>query len=90
MRKLDWVGLAVVILAAGLSIGWAATLIIVAVDSDPLSSSAAHLLSAVGGLMGGAIAAFVGMNRWHHGDHSETRPERRDGGDDKPWRRIPI
>lgn len=74
MRRTDWAGLAIVIMALGLALGWAGTLLVISGpwDPDPLSDAGANLLSTVGGLMGGAVAAYIGMG------HLRASPRRYD------------
>lgn len=77
----SWAGVAVVILALCIGGGWATGLVMSAsARTPPITDTVADLLSAIGGVLAGAIAAFVGgsvANRRHH-EKEET-----DDGDDR-------
>ena len=50
MKRPDWTGLAIVILALAVGIGWAGTMILVAGPrTPPISEAQGQLLSAIGG-----------------------------------------
>ena len=62
--RFDWAGAAVFVLSLSLGIGFAGTLIIISGpwDPDPLSDAGATLLSTIGGVLAGAVAAYFGVH----------------------------
>jgi membrane associated rhomboid family serine protease len=63
----DWHGPVALVLALGLSLGWASALIIAALPvTNTISDQGANLLATVGGLMGGAVAAYLGARSAEH------------------------
>lgn len=59
----DWTGPTAFVLALGVSIGFAGTMIVIAgpwKNTDPLGTAAGYILSALGGAMIGAVAAYLG------------------------------
>ena len=70
----DWTGAVAFVVALFVSIGWAAAMIAAAVDDD-VSSQGVQLLAALGGVLAGSVAAYIGAGvvlRWQrHGDELE-------------------
>jgi hypothetical protein len=57
----DWAGRSCYVLSWGLAIGWSGALLISALPrAGPISDQGAHLLSALGGAMAGAVATYLG------------------------------
>ena len=57
----SWAGAAVLILAVCLGVGWATALIMAASSrTPPITDSTKDLLSSVGGVLAGAITAYIG------------------------------
>jgi hypothetical protein len=60
----SWPGATVFVLAVSLGVGWAGTLILLALPiggTDPeLSTQGSYVLATVGGLMGGAVTTYLG------------------------------
>ena len=77
MGKIDWVGLAIVIIALALGIGWAGTMLLVAGPrTPPITDAQGQLLSAIGGGLVVIVASYMGVhgrrrNRSHDDDEEE-------------------
>ena len=80
MKNVDWVGIAIVIIALALGIGWAGTMILVAGPrTPPISEAQGQLLSAIGGGLVVIVASYMGVHgRRRHGHRSDED----DDGDD--------
>jgi hypothetical protein len=74
----SWAGLAVLLIAFFLSAGWATALVMSASSrTPPITDSTKDLLSSVGGVLAGVIAAYVGGvvgRRWER-EHKDDEPE---------------
>ena len=70
----DWTGAVAFVVALFVSVGWAAAMIAAAVDDD-VSAQGVQLLAALGGVLAGSVAAYIGAGvvlRWQrHGDELE-------------------
>lgn len=70
----DWTGAVAFVVALFVSVGWAAAMIAAAVDDD-VSAQGVQLLAALGGVLAGSVAAYIGAGvvlRWHRrGDELE-------------------
>jgi hypothetical protein len=70
----DWTGAVAFIVALFVSAGWAAAMIAAALDDD-VSAQGVQLLAALGGVLAGSVAAYIGAGvvlRWQrHGDELE-------------------
>ena len=76
MRR-DYTGIAIVVLALALGIGWAGTMLLVAGPrTPPISDAQGQLLSALGGGIIAILAAYMGIS-------SRTRPRNRDDDDEE-------
>ena len=59
----DYAGIAVIILAFLVGGAWATALVIAALPiTDPITESGANILSTIGGILAGAIAAYLGAS----------------------------
>jgi len=56
----DWPGRCAFVLACGLAVGWAGTILLVAWQGGPLSDHSANTLATLGGAMAGAVATYLG------------------------------
>ena len=78
----SWAGAAVLILAVCLGVGWGTALIMAASSrTPPITDSTKDLLSSVGGVLAGAITAYIGgqiANRMR-----DREPEDRRGDDER-------
>jgi hypothetical protein len=76
----SWAGAAVVILACCIGGGWATAIVMAASSrTPPITDTTADLLSAIGGVLAGAISAFVGgsvANRRHEKEETDDRDDR--------------
>lgn len=73
----DWRGPVALVLAVGLAVGWSATLVVLAVrHAVPFEGNAAAptILGTIGGIMGGAVAGWLGGRRSVE-HHHHYRPE---------------
>lgn len=60
-REWSWAGMAVLVLAVFLGGGWATALVMSASSrTPPITDSTKDLLSSVGGVLAGAITAYIG------------------------------
>ena len=73
MGRVDWPGLAIVIIALALGIGWAGTMLLVAGPATPpISDAQGQLLSAIGGGLVVIVASYLGIHaRRRRGDDDE-------------------
>lgn len=55
----DWAGATAFVVAAFLAIGWAVSMIVVAID-DNVSEAGIQLLTGLGGVLAGAVAGYLG------------------------------
>jgi membrane associated rhomboid family serine protease len=70
----DWAGAVAFVVALFVSAGWAAAMIAAALDDD-VSAQGVQLLAALGGVLAGAVAGYLGASVWgrrRHYDESET------------------
>jgi hypothetical protein len=75
----SWVGATAFIVALFVSAGWAAAMVAAALDDD-VSAAGIQLLSALGGVLAGAVAGFLGAGAaliWQHRTHQSDN----EGGD---------
>ena len=76
MGRVDWVGLAIVIIALALGIGWAGTMLLVAGPrTPPISDAQGQLLTAIGGGLVVIVASYMGV-------HGRRRLPPKDDDDD--------
>lgn len=61
MRQWSWHGMAGVILAACVGVGWAVALIATAVQHGPITDAGATILNTIGGGLVGAVATWIGL-----------------------------
>jgi len=63
LDRINWTGVAIVILALALGLGWAGTMLLVASSrTPPISDVQGQLLSALGGGIIAILAAYMGIN----------------------------
>lgn len=75
MRDRDWPGLAAFILAVGLGVGWAVSLIILATPwTNQINQAESDLLNGIGQVLAGALATFLGVS-------SQRRANKQDKAD---------
>lgn len=60
-QQWSWHGLAGVILALCVGIGWAVALIATAVKNGPVTDAGAQILNTIGGGLIGAVATWIGL-----------------------------
>jgi hypothetical protein len=70
-RDFDWPGLAAFVLALGVALGIVLGFVNAVIQSEPMSSEAANLLSTLGGAAIGAVATYIGIAHANGGDHME-------------------
>lgn len=81
MKDIDWVGLAILVIALALGIGWAGTMLLVAGPrTPPISEAQGQLLSAIGGGLVVIVASYMGV----HGRRPHRRPPPEDDDEDDP------
>lgn len=77
MKNVDWVGIAIVVIALALGIGWAGTMLLVAGPrTPPISEAQGQLLSAIGGGLVVIVASYMGV-------HGRRRHTHRNDDDDE-------
>jgi hypothetical protein len=85
MKNINWTGLAIVILALSLGLGWAGTMLLVAGPrTPPISDAQGQLLSALGGGIIAILAAYMGISTRRGGPHGRDRGEDDDDVDSPP------
>lgn len=61
MRRFNWAGASILVLAIFLGSGWATALVMSASSrTPPITDSTKDLLTAIGGVLAGAITAYIG------------------------------
>lgn len=61
MRQWSWHGLAGVILAACVGLGWSIALVVTSVKNGPVTDAGAQILNTIGGGLIGAVATWIGL-----------------------------
>jgi hypothetical protein len=85
MKDVNWTGLAIVILALALGLGWAGTMLLVAGPrTPPISDAQGQLLSALGGGIIAILAAYMGISSRRGGPHRRDRDDDEDDVDSAP------
>jgi hypothetical protein len=73
-QRFSWAGAAVLVLAVCLGGGWATAIVLSASPrTPPITDSTKDLLSSVGGVLAGAITAYIG-GQIAHRRHQERPP----------------
>ena len=76
-RPWSWHGAVALVIAVCVGVGWAAALILASTPwTDTISDKGADLLTAIGGVLAGAVATYLGA--------AITRSARRDADDAPP------
>ena len=72
MHKIDWAGVAIVILAFCVGVGWAGTMLLVAGPrTPPISEAQGQLLSAIGGGLVVILAGYMGLHARRRRNHDD-------------------
>lgn len=84
-QQWSWAGAAILVLAVCLGGGWATALIMAASSrTPPISGETGDLLNAVGGVLAGAVTAYVGGQVALMRRDRQDSPEISAGDDDTP------
>jgi hypothetical protein len=85
MKNINYTGLAIVILALAVGIGWAGTMLLVAGPrTPPITEAQGQLLSALGGGIIAILAAYMGISSRRGGPHRRDREDDDDDVDSPP------
>jgi len=70
----DWAGAVAFVVATFVSAGWAAAMVAAALDDD-VSAAGIQLLSALGGVLAGAVAGYLGASVWGRAQLNDKESE---------------
>jgi hypothetical protein len=62
MRKWSWPGAIVLVMALAISIGWAAAVVVLLAQGEPISPQVGSALSGLGGAMVAIVAGYLGRH----------------------------